>query len=221
MDGTENEQDNSSAGEQGTSEKEPEMFTRSQLDEAAQKEVSNALSKAGRDAKTLALKAKDLDIREQAIKEAEARREAEALEAVRDDPDQLKAYQDKKSLREERKRITEERANLERDKLQHAEEIKAAAESQLEIKIWDIAKETGADAAELKDTLAELGIQNPTEEQIKAAAKRMGGTKTPLKVDSGKTRGGVRSFKQIEQDYADGKISTADYMEAMKVSGKH
>lgn len=176
---------------------EPETFTKEQ----AQKQVSDALAAAGRDAKSLETRGKDLDAREVNLKAEQERitqwqkeRDAEQLEAARDNPQLLDQVQQKRQLRDDRTKLNQDRAEFERDKAEHKGVIDAASATQREITIWDIAQKNGVDAANLKDKCDKFNLQS--NEQMEEMAKTMSGTKPaePLKPDSGETTGGGKDL---------------------------
>lgn len=203
-------QDNPSGKEAGTtSETEPETFTKEQAD----KQTSDALSKAGRDAKSLDKRGKDLDTRDEAIKAEHDRiaqwqrdRDAEELEAAKDNPEAMDYLKKKQELGVSKTQLTSDRATLDKNVADHKELLDAAEATKMEITIWDIAKEQKVDPGELKEACAELNLE--TKEQIESIAKRMakaGGEplKEPLKPDSSRTKGGG-----TEPKTADDKLKT-------------
>lgn len=206
MDETENQKDTSqttgdtSGGEKGTSEPKPETYTK----ETQAKAVSDALATAGREAKSLETRGKDLNAREEAIKAERAKitqwqkeRDDVELESVRDDPEKLSLFQKTQALREKGEQLESDRATLEKDKLEHSARIQVAEQTEREIAIWEIAKEYGVDPMALK----ELNITDV--EQLKRVAKAMGTGKAPPKApitpDSGMTEGGVPQLSPREK----------------------
>jgi len=149
-----------SQGNEGTTPKEAKTYT----EEEVNKRISDALAAKGRDAKSLELKEQSLTEREERIKTAEAKIEAAELEKLKDNPEALDLHKAKKAIKEER-------AALERDKAEHAEMVKSAQETQMEIKLWEIATEEKIDPVLLKDTMKNLGLT--TVEQAKTLAKRL------------------------------------------------
>lgn len=177
-----------SGGNEGsTSEKEPETFTR----EYVEKSVSDALSRAGRDAKGLEQRMKELQKKEESFKtweqeQTKAQREEEErqLEAARDNPDLLQVFQLKKQLRDQVEAFKKERDTFETDRQSHMERLTKAEATEREIAIFDLAQKYNLDAGILK----ELNLDPENTEQV---AKRLGSVKKPpIKVDSGKTIGG-------------------------------
>ena len=216
----------SSSKKGSTSGGEPETFTKEQQDKA----VSDALSKAGRDAKSLEERGKTLDARDEALKAREAKqkawedeRDAEEAEAAKSDPERLKAYQDRKSLKTERAKLEEDRATFERDKLQHAELIKAATETEKEIAIWEIAIDYGLDAIELKGRCEELEAETREQMELVAFKKKREEGESPQTslrhVDSGKTIGGGMTLEQVRAAYAKGEMNTKEYEDRMRDFG--
>jgi len=169
-----------------------ETYTKAQLDEAVVKARSDALAKAGRDAK--ALEAREVSIAEQEKKHQQWQREQEEAEAekYRDDPEGMKSLQEKR-------RQKQEREALDADKAAHAEKLTRADELELEVNVWKAAQSKGIDASELKDVCAELGLK--TEAQINRQAEIMGKAAKPdtLKVDSNRGIGG-RDLSNLSPD---------------------
>jgi len=189
----------------GTPEDEPTL-TQAQADEIADKKVGDALRVAGRDAKALEKQRTALEAWQKQKDEAE-------LERYKDDPDKLDVIKERQALAKER--------------AEHEAEIKAANDAKLEIACFRLGGQYGVKPEDLKEAAVEFGLKSG--EQIESLAKRMakgepsGETPPatpPLKPMSSKTMGGERSFKQLEQDYVDGQISTAEYQQAMKDYGK-
>lgn len=178
-----------------------EQATKTFTEAEAQKMVSDRLAQAGRTATAL-------EKREAAVKEAETawrakqdedqrRRDEEEEEKARDNPDLLSTYQLKRKNRDEAVRLAQERADFEKERQSHQEEIESAAEIRREIDIFDISQEyEGADPMKLK-TLCET-FKTTSKEQIRQAAdtiwaKKAAGTNEAAKIprgDSGRTIGG-------------------------------
>ena len=170
-----------SGGKPGTtSEETPQTYT----EEQTQKMVSDALSKAGRAAKSLEQRETDIKTREDAIRAKEETQEAAELEKLKEDPDALAAYKDKKVIKQER-------AQLERDKAEHAAEIQSAREAQKEITIWQVASAKNIDPMRLKTLSDKFSIEG--KEKLEELADEIGSGKTDkqIDVDSGMTTGGT------------------------------
>lgn len=194
MDETTKQQDasakDSSAGKEGST------SARTYTESDVQKAVSDALSKAGRDAKSLEGREQSLKEREEAIRAKEAETETKELEEAKSDPQKLQTYQAKKARKEQQQdieaqkaQVKKERAELERDKVEHEAELKAARETQREIAIWKIAEKYSVDPVMLKDLNIPL-------DQTEAVAKRLQKPKEgETKVDSGVTSGGSTTLK--------------------------
>jgi len=192
----------SSQGTKGsTSDNEPQTFTKEQVE----KEISDRLATAGRTAKQLEEKAKAFEAREQALRDREEKivqkeKEAEEKELAGaetdDDRMRIKA---KYSLKAENRKLVDERAAFEKERAAHADELRVANDTKKEILIWDIAREAKVDAIYLKDVIEEFNLT--TEEQFKAIAKRLklGVEKSPLRPDSGKTKGG-ENWRDLSAD---------------------
>jgi len=206
MDGTEKQGDTpqttgqSSPGEQGTSQ------AKTYTEEEVNKKLSDALAKAGRDTKSLELKRQSLTEREDRIKGAEAKIEAAELEKLKDNPEALDLHKAKKAIREER-------AALERDKAEHAEMVRAAQKTQMEIELWEIATGEKIDPVLLKDTMEDLNLT--TVEQAKLLAKRLSGKKevSPFNPITGVTSG--------HKDSMEGKSARQLFAEAFRERKKN
>ena len=206
MDETEKKQDTSqkedtSAETKGTSEKEPEPITKKDVEKA----VSDALSAAGRDAKTITEKTAEAErilqnakrIGDEA-KERQKKRDEAAREAVRDDPDALKSLEEKQRQRDEAAKLVNERAELDADK----ESVKADKEQVRVQKRTQLAAEVAVEKGVNMDALIKL-TQEDSREAMEATAEllpKTGETKPPLKTDSGTTTGGEKSPEQKLKD---------------------
>lgn len=189
MDGTEGQKDTlqgtpgqSSTGEdQGTSKEQAKTYT----DEDVKKQVSDALATAGRSAKDLSDKEASIKAQEERnnaalarIEEFERQRDQAELTEAQGDPDLMREYQKKQAQKREQTTIESQRADLKkgqeelaRSKAEHEAEIKSARETQMEIKLWQIAADEKVSPVELKDTAKDLNLT--TIEQVEAVAKRL------------------------------------------------
>jgi hypothetical protein len=189
----------------------PEVYTKAQVEEILQKDRIER----GRDVKALSDREATLKAQEDAIKAQQAeideikrqKDEAELAEA-KSDPAKMRAYQARKSreqedtdLKAQRDALKKDRAVLERDKAEHEAEVKAARETQMEIKLWEIGEEHGVDPVRLKDGMKRLNLT--TVEQAEELAKEMSGTSetklsfTPI---SGVTTGARKSLSSLSPD---------------------
>ncbi len=194
MDGTEERKDTSQAGDssgekQGTSKKEPETFTKEQVEEISTKAVSDALSTAGRTAKSL-------EEREEAIKKADERtaqegreRREKELEIARDDPDKFTAVQLRHKQEVKDAELAKDRRELDADKEKHQEAVKVDLETIRVFNRTKIAAEVAVDKGVSVDSLLKL-TKEDTREAMEATAKLLSEKKPPLKTDSGRGTGG-------------------------------
>lgn len=204
MDGTENQKDTSGAtqdtstGTKGTSGGEPETLTREQ----AQKQTSDALSAAGRDAKSLVAREEAIKAEQAKITQWQKERDDAELESLGDDPEGRKLFQKRQALRDKEKQLGDDRATLEKEKLEHKAKIEAAEGTEREIVIWEVAQKQGVDASKLKELSTELNLQ--TKEQIERVAKEMGAgkAKPTIKPDSGVTTGGDKDLSGMSSRQA-------------------
>jgi hypothetical protein len=152
--------------------------------EQVQKAVSDALARAGREARALDTRKADLDARQQAIEEAEAALEAEARKALEGKPEELSLYDRRRQMEAEAARLAAEKKAVEAEKAAHAEELKQAAALRFEMAVLGLANEASVDAGTLKDT----GITDlEALRRVAALLPKKGQAITP---DSGKTAGG-------------------------------
>lgn len=188
-------QDNPPEAPEGTPEA-ADKGTPTLTQEEADAQVHAALTKAGRDAKSLETSRAEIKAREDRIKAEEEeharwrkeRDEAE-LAAVEDDPDKVSAIQ----LRQEARRLKIEVESAKRENERKGADIadreKHLQETQREVDIFNIATKYNLDAADLKD----LGL--PAEATEKVAKVMAGKTKTetpPFKpLEKGKSTSGT------------------------------
>ena len=196
MDGTENKQGEQqtstseapSADQQGTPTT-PQTFTQEQV----QKQVSDALARAGRVAKDLETRTADITAREARILKAEQERELAELEAVKDKPDELPIVQRRQKLAAD---IRTHNAEVERRNLEWATreaEINEAKATRFEVTVITLAEKHGVSAEVLKAKAFELAITSA--EGIAKLAEILP-KKSILPVpDSGKSVGGEDTSK--------------------------
>jgi len=174
----------------GTSEKEPETFTKEQVEEAERKGKSDALSEIGR-YKTSA---------ENAIKAAKAagerldrmlkEQEDAELEAARDEPDKLTGIRARQAQRQRDTDLEERERKLKESEDEHAEALKGVVESTKEQNAREIATRLNVDFEPLVKFTD--GSTEAMEELAKSLPKK--GEGTALKPDSGKTIGGGKDL---------------------------
>jgi hypothetical protein len=168
----------------------PETFTKAQLDEATRKAASDALAKAGRDAKSLIEKEKAIQEREARIAEAEARAQEAENEKYRDKPDELAKLQEKRRQKQERDEFARQKAELEKEKAEHAEELTKAQELKLELSVYKIAGQKNVDAGDLKDLCDALKPKDEAGILLIAEKMAKSGKGDSLRVDSNRGSGG-------------------------------
>jgi hypothetical protein len=198
-----------SEGKDGSTSQAPKTYTETEY----QKAVSDALAKAGRDAKSIEAREarlKDLGAREAALKarEDEARRKAEEAEysAVKDDPEKLSAYEMRKKAREEAEALKAEREKFEQEKASHQEELTFAQKVKRSTLMGEIAGEfKDGDPEELEKLCDSLGIgSEPDKVRTTAGIKwaklepeKKEGEHSDFKPDSGVTKGGAEDFDKM------------------------
>ncbi len=189
-DGTDNKQDNPSADDKGTSNGDPETFTK----ESETKAVSDALSAAGRDAKAM-------EIREGAVKEALTKAEKlqtdikkaadekvetdyrAALDRAGDDPLAKSKVELDHSLKTARAELADTKSDLGKRNEELTDARKVAAESTKERNAREI-------ASKYEVSLELLALTDGSVEAMEALAKQISGKEIkPLKPDESKTTG--------------------------------
>ncbi len=189
---------------EGTSDKDPETFTK----EDVRKARSDALAEVGRHKKAAedaikALKATNTRI-DQMVKDQE---DAE-LEDAKDDTEKLSAIKERQGKR----RAEAELAKVKQESAEKDEKIKLLDEKEVEStkerNAREIASRLGVDAKRLAN-LAKYtdGSTEAIEEIAKDLPKKE--VKTPLKVDSSKTvgAGGRLRYKDVEEYSTEGKTT--------------
>ena len=183
--GTPSEKEAPPSGKEEITPKEtPQTYTQDQVD----KTVDAALTKAGRDAKSFELKEKSLTERGEQLEQWRKDKEAAELEALKDNPEALDFYKERKTLKQEK-------ADLAKEKAEHAEEIRIAKETQQESAIREIATEHKVDPVKLKNLSTKFNIEG--KEQLAELAEEIASGKTAdpsFDVDSGKTTGGKKDL---------------------------
>jgi len=192
----------SPGGESGTTQEEtPETFTREgyiktirdlKAEKGRREEQGRKLGELTRqlgDAKTQ-LDVKDTELKEsyQRMVGLEDRLDELERQGLSDSPEGVKLLQERQELRKAQRKLQQEQADLSKEKLQHAGDIKAVREHQWEEIVWEIAHRYNIES----NILEELNLT--TAEQVEAAAKAIAGAKTvPGQGTEGKEAGGVTS----------------------------
>jgi hypothetical protein len=174
----------SSTQQEASTSQTPKTFTESDIKKA----VSDALAKAGREAKALETAKADIAKREADIRKAEQDRELAELEAVKDKPDELSILQRKQKLAAD---IRAHNAEVERQRQEwdmHQAELTELKAAKYELSINGVADKNGVSADLLKAKAIELGITDPA--GIEKLAAIMPKKVAVPNVDSGKTMGG-------------------------------
>jgi len=192
----------SSGRTEGTSQDIPETLTR----EAAQKLVSDALAKQGRELKTARLEVEqykssqsklesELNETRERMSEVQRRIDEAEEEEARGSPESLKLYQRQKQLRELEAKLNEGKRQLEKERTEHASELATAREGKTEMAVISAAVEHHVDIGKLKEKCQRFNLT--TEEQISEMAETLAGQaggdskKIIPKGDSGLTIGGA------------------------------
>lgn len=181
--------------EEGSTSKPPQTFT----PEDVQKQVSDALAKAGRDAKALEARKAALDESEkkvkaweaERVKEAKAREDAILEEATEGQPEKVKTDLKtfKERLRNERQQLDKDRAAFEEEKTQYSGKIKEADAIQFELSVYDVASRNNVSADVLKERAEKFKVTDEAGlDELAQILPKKG--KAAEKVDSGKNEGG-------------------------------
>jgi len=159
-----------------------------------QKIVNDRLAQAGRDAKAFETQKADLAAREEAHAQWLKERDEEEYEKARGNPDALSALQREREAKSATKALKDERAALERDKLEHQVELDAARASTKERKIAELAQKYQVDAQTLKDLDLDIEHTEKVAQKLTTLSPEelapVAQTKEPKKRDSGITIGG-------------------------------
>jgi len=178
----------------GTSEKEPETFTKEQVVERERKAKSDVSAELGRVRKLN----EDLIKSSQAIQErleARDREEVEReLETHRDEPAEIRRIRAEQETRRVKSELTKKEQELDVEKAKTAEAQEAEVKSTKERNAREVATRLGVDAKTL--TKFTDGSVEAMEELAKSLPKK-GEAKT-LTPDSGKTSGGGKTYKSEE-----------------------
>ncbi len=210
MDGTEEHKDetqttDTSSETKGTSEKEPETFTREQRD----KSISDALSTAGRTDKDLQEKAQKV---EQAVKDArnimataettrtkwQREQDERDREANKDNSEALSAIDERIKHRDTRDKLTSIEAELESTKGKLTEADKKSATYTKEQNAREIAARLKVD---YKSLMLTDGSKEAMENLAKALPKLDDKSTEELKLESGKTIGGGGNWEKVRAAY--------------------
>lgn len=228
MDGPEETQETSQVGDSSGEQKEtseqevPQTFTRDERDKA----VSDALSAAGRDAKTITEKSAEaqqiLEAAQQLQRDTKADRERwqderdEAdREVVRADTEALKSLDERIRQRKERDKLAEDRRKLDDDTAKHQTKFQKAEEAERRANATEIATRHNVDAENL------IKFTDGSPEAMEGLAQTLPKKTEPkpaLKIDSSKTVGAKgRKPSQEELDKAspaefDAKVKSGEWV---------
>lgn len=195
-----------SAGTKGTS-----TDTKTYTVESEKKAVDDALSKAGRDAKSISDKATEAEriltdakttrdsIKAEREQWQKDRDEAE-LEAVRDDHDALKSLQERQRQRSEATKLATEKAELAEKETKHQETVTGDLEQIRVFKRTQLAAEVAVAKGVDLDSILKLTTED-SREAMEATANLLTKGTTPLKTDSSTTIGGSASWEEVRAAY--------------------
>ena len=188
-----------------TSGGEPKTFT----EEQTQKMVSDALSKQGRDIKTITTERdsfkQELETRKSDVDELQKRIDELEEASVEGDPDRKAELLNKRKaetlLRDARAKLDE----AVKKEAQVKADVEAISQTKLEVSVWQIAAKHGVDPVQLKEKVERFKVES--EEGIEEVAQMLGTKGEPkpgLKVDSGKTIGGGEDLSGMSSRQAFG-----------------
>jgi hypothetical protein len=207
---------------QGTSTDKAKTYTKEEVDKA----VSDALSAAGRDHKTLETRKADLDAQHEIVKaglakieEWERQQDAEELAEAHKDPVKMRAYQAKqvdkqrgKSLEERESAVAKREQEQDRREAEHAGKVRAAEEVTLGMKLYEIAAKYELNPEDLKKDMKDLNLT--TEAQVEALAKRL--KPTGERLPGGEGEGEGKSITPVSVPTTGGRRTpTAKELDAM------
>jgi len=219
MDGTEERKDSSQVEDTSSEQKETPKETPKTYTEASEKKaISDALSAAGRDAKSITDKATEAEkiltnakttrdgVKAEREQWQKDRDEAER-ESVKDDSQALKSLQERQRQRAKDTELARRALELDEREAKHKVGLEEADKVTKELRARDIASKHNIEAEALikftdgsKEAMEELATQLP----------KKGKAKTPLKTDAGTTIGGSLSDDALIKKSASGAFLTAD-----------
>jgi len=182
-----------SQGAEGTSkDTPPENLTRADY----QKMLSDEKAKIGRELKAAKTEAEqyksahsklegELNQTREQMSAIQRRIDEAEEEEAKGSPESLRNYQRKKLLQEQETRLRDERRQIDKEKLEHAEELQAAREGRMESTIISAAVDAHVDIEKLKDKVKIYGLT--TKEQIEDMAQTLATSGTPTE-DNGKKK---------------------------------
>lgn len=198
--------EDSSKGAKGTS-----IETKTHTAETEKKAVDDALSAAGRDAKSISDKATEAEriltdaktTRDSIKAEREQwqrdRDEAE-LEAVRDDHDALKSLQERQRQRGEATKLATEKAELAEKETKHQEKVTGDLEQIRVFNRTQLAAEVAVAKGVDLDSILKLTTED-SREAMEATANLLTKGTTALKTDSSTTLGGSANWEEVRAAY--------------------
>ncbi len=183
----------------------PKTYTEEQYKKA----ISDTLSKAGREKKTVETELEtvksQLSNQQKLIDGFEAEKsklQAQIDELSQDDPDKKRLIKKLNEVDEKEKTLKADRDVLEAEKATHSENIKLAKDTLREVSIWQIAGEfDGGNPEKLKELVEKLNVSD--DEQIRVIATTLWAKKEekePFKPFSGVTSGGGEDLSKLSPD---------------------
>jgi len=202
----------------------PKTFTADQVEQAARERHSTLDKQISKLTKSVEIAQKRADDAEAALTQFKADRDTAEMESVREDPDKLSVLQLRQQVRKEEAALKVAQKALEKEKLEHTAEIEAAAETQKEIAVWQMAVKHGVDPVLLKS----LDIDSPEKLDIVAKALAANKPKTPSEPGTGEPDSsisaggltGIDALAKANDDFSKGLITEKQLREAQTQAEK-
>jgi len=180
---------------------EPETYTKEQLDMA----IHQALSQAGRDAKSievtrqaLAQQKEALDKQLSEVQQWREEQDKAFLEANKDNPQAIDWYQKNKELQKQM-------ADFNKRKLEYDADIQLAKDTKFEVTVWGIADKHKVNPDKLKELAIQFNLTtdeqiNSLAENLKAVGVDKGGDDQKLKTVTSVARGASKDINSMSPD---------------------
>ena len=227
MDGTENQKNTSlvgdtSGGDKGTS-TEPKTYTEEEVKARETKAASDALSAAGRDAKSISdktEKAEKLVLDAQKLvgeaNEKQKKRDEAERESLKDDSEALKSFDERQRQKDERAKLANEKTELDGERAKHQESVTSDLEQIKVFKRTQLAAEVSVAKGVSVDIILKHA-KDDSREAMEAVADDFKEVKSPLKTDTSTTLGGGASWEEVRAAYIKNPNNQAVYERYMEM----
>ncbi len=217
LDETKEAQDKSSEETKGTSGKDEETFTKSQVEAEKQKATSDALAAAGRTAKSLEKREGAVTKAEERIAQQHKERDEAELKAAGDDTDKLTAIETRRKERERKAELDERERKLNTIQEEVDGKLDKATKAEIKERAEEVAVKHSVDAKSLIEFTD--GSTDKMEELAKMLPKK--GEEKTLKVDSSKTIGSGEDLSSLTQvERAGRELKLARQMQKKRRAGE-